>query len=69
MTSHYERRQRKPLSHKPRGRKGSGNAKLDDTKREYMRKLHRTGKYTLKELADNFSVCYGTAQRVCSCSE
>lgn len=68
MTSHYQRRTQKPLSRKPRGRKPH-RAKLDESQRDYMRELHRTGKYTLKELAANFSVSYTTAQKVCSCAK
>jgi len=64
MTAHYERR--RALSHKPRGRTGSGNAKLDDTQREFMRKLYASGKLKLKEIAAAFSVSYATARKVCN---
>lgn len=64
MTSHYARRQRSDLSHKPRGRTGSGNAKLDDSQREYMRELWASGKYRQMELAQMFGVSQSTVQKV-----
>lgn len=64
MTSHYLRRNRKALSHKPRGRTGSGNRKLDDSQRAYMRELYATGRYRMSELARMFEVSQSTVQKV-----